>query len=129
MTNASPSPVHDYFSLEKSKIYDIQIRQSIPGYEAMHHMVYAFLSNELTDDAYLLVAGAGTGMEIVFMGKHKPSWRFTAFDTSPEMLAVCAYNLREAGIEQVGCFSADGSAAQFSVGYVSSSTKTHQNKR
>lgn len=99
MSSEQAGAVTTYFGTEKSKIYDQQIRQSIPGYEAIHGMVYAFLVNELPHDARLLIAGAGTGMELVSMGKLQPAWQFTAFDISPEMLLMCEENLRAAGID------------------------------
>lgn len=79
-------------------MYERQIRQSLPGYEALHAMTNAFLANELASDAHLLIAGVGTGMELVTLGKLHPGWRFTAFDLSPEMLAVCRGNVAACGV-------------------------------
>jgi len=100
MSSEQSGAVNSYFGTEKSKIYDQQIRQSIPGYEAIHAMTYALLSNALPVDAHILVAGAGTGMELISMGKQQPTWQFTAFDISPEMLSMCASNLRAAGVDK-----------------------------
>ena len=82
------STVNDYFNAQKARLYNEIIRQSIPGYEALHDMVYGFLFEDLPDDAHILVAGAGTGMELQLLGKRCPSWRFTTFDISPEIQMI-----------------------------------------
>lgn len=92
--------VNNYFSEEKSKIYNDKIRQSIPGYEALHEMVYDFLFEALPEEAHLLIAGVGTGMELQLLGTRCPGWRFTAFDISPEMIAVCRNVIRKSGLEE-----------------------------
>ena len=98
MTGSESLSVKEYFGSDKAKAYDEQIRQSIPGYEGIHGMVYAFLLNELPENAHVLVAGAGTGMELLYMGQRRPGWRFTAFDISSEMLTICEECLAGAGM-------------------------------
>jgi tRNA (cmo5U34)-methyltransferase len=98
--DASPDfSVNDFFNTEKSLAYDQQIRMSLPGYEGMHEMVHAFLTDALPAEAHILVAGVGTGMELVTLGKRQPNWRFTAFDLSGEMLSACRSTVKKAGIE------------------------------
>lgn len=89
MEDFSPITVREFFDSEKSLKYDRDIRISLPGYEALHGMANALLSEALGDEAHLLVAGAGTGMELLLLGTLHPQWQFTAFDPSPEMLSVC----------------------------------------
>lgn len=43
----------------------------------------------LPEGATLLSAGAGTGEEILTLGKRYPSWRFVAVDASADMLEAC----------------------------------------
>ena len=92
--------VNEYFNDEKSHLYNDNIRQSIPGYMALHEMVYDFLFEALPDEAHLLIAGAGTGMELLLLGTRRPGWRFTAFDISPEMIALCRHAISKAGIDE-----------------------------
>ena len=68
--------------------YDIAVRQSIPGYDALLSMVTALCQLELTDTAHILVVGAGGGNEIGALGQAHPTWQFTGVDPSEKMLAV-----------------------------------------
>ncbi|AFZ18772.1 methylase involved in ubiquinone/menaquinone biosynthesis [Allocoleopsis franciscana PCC 7113] len=68
--------------------YDIVVRQSIPGYDALLSMVTALLQLELTDTADILIVGAGGGNEISVLGQAHPTWQFTGVDPSEKMLAV-----------------------------------------
>ena len=99
MEKSVPLTVREFFDTAKSLKYDRDIRASLPGYEALHGMVNALLSEALDADAHLLVAGAGTGMELLLMGTLHPRWRFTACDPSPEMLAVCRERVSEREME------------------------------
>ncbi len=99
MKHASPVTVKEFFDTEKSCCYDRDIRVSLPGYEALHGMTNALLTELLGQDAHILVAGAGTGMELLLMGALHPQWRFTAFDPSPEMLTVCKVRVAEQNMQ------------------------------
>lgn len=89
--------VQNYFGGGRSATYDRKIRASLPGYEALHAMVDDLLRLALPERAHLLVAGAGTGMELVTLGAAHPGWRFTAIDRSAEMLAIGRANVESAG--------------------------------
>lgn len=118
MEPSCPCNVRTFFDEEKSTIYDRDIRVSLPGYEALHGMVNALLSDSLDDEAHVLVAGAGTGMEILLMGALHPQWRFTAFDPSPEMLAVCKRRVAGKGMEnRVTCIEGTIDAVPGDVRY------------
>jgi tRNA (cmo5U34)-methyltransferase len=78
-----------YFNSERASLYGQRVRKSIPGYDALHEMVYDFLSDALPADAHVLIAGVGTGTELVLLVEREPGWKFTAFDISPEMLSIC----------------------------------------
>jgi tRNA (cmo5U34)-methyltransferase len=71
----------------------------MPGYEALHSMAGDLLRLVLPEAGRILVVGAGTGMELVTLGRANPQWRFTAVDTSEDMLALCRGAIRVAGLE------------------------------
>ncbi|HEY3272929.1 MAG TPA: class I SAM-dependent methyltransferase [Methanocella sp.] len=75
--------------------YDSSIRQFTAAYEPMFTMAYACLRSLARDDARLLIAGAGTGMEICTFGPHSPGWNMTGVDPSGEMLAIAQKKIDE----------------------------------
>ena len=79
--------------------YDIVVRQSIPGYDAMLTMLTALFQLYLTDDAHILVVGAGGGNEISALSQTHPTWQFTCVDPSEKMLAVAQSKVESLGIE------------------------------
>ena len=68
--------------------YDESIRQFCAAYESIFLMGYSFLRSMISEDAALLVVGAGTGMEICTFGSKNSNWRITGVDPSVEMLAI-----------------------------------------
>jgi tRNA (cmo5U34)-methyltransferase len=68
--------------------YDRVAQLALPGYEAMHTMVLACLRAYLPERAELLVVGAGTGMELIRLGKACPRWHLLGIDPSTKMLAI-----------------------------------------
>jgi tRNA (cmo5U34)-methyltransferase len=79
--------------------YDIAVRQSIPGYDAMLTMLTALFQRYLMDDAHILVVGAGGGNEISALSQTHPTWQFTGVDPSEKMLAVAQSKVESLGIE------------------------------
>ena len=77
--------------------YDRRIRLFCPGYDALHQMIAPWLQ-DLPERSSFLSAGAGTGAEIVTLGKRFPSWRFVAVDVSPDMLNACQTRTTETGM-------------------------------
>ena len=75
--------------------YERRIRLFCPSYDALHQMVVPWLQG-LPERSTFLSAGAGTGAEIVTLGKRFPSWRFVAVDVSPDMLSACQHRAEEA---------------------------------
>lgn len=100
MTSDAAYTANQYFNDEKSRMYDEKIRKSIPGYMALHEMVFDFLSQALPEKAHILIAGAGTGTELRYLGTRKPGWYFTAFDISPEMIALCENSLKHSCVAE-----------------------------
>jgi tRNA (cmo5U34)-methyltransferase len=71
--------------------YDIGVRQSIPGYDALLSMLAALFQIYLTDRAHILVVGAGGGNEIGTLGQTHPTWQFTGVDPSEKMRFCCSH--------------------------------------
>ena len=95
-----PSPPFDaesFFSAELAQKYDEAIRLSCPAYDALHGMIPPLLRG-LPADAAFLSAGAGTGAEIITLGRRYPGWRFVGVDVSADMLQTCRRRIAEAGI-------------------------------
>lgn len=79
--------------------YERRIRLFCPSYDALHQMVAPWLQLLPADSAFLS-AGAGTGAEIVTLGKRFPSWRFVGADVSSDMTNACQRRVAEAGIAE-----------------------------
>lgn len=87
------------FDRDRAAQYDDQIRRIAPGYDVLHDALLYVMAHALPERAHILVAGAGTGAEIVRMGQHRPGWRFTAVDPSAEMLARCREHVAAAALK------------------------------
>ncbi|MCP4131480.1 MAG: class I SAM-dependent methyltransferase [bacterium] len=88
------------FNEEFSNEYDEMARERISGYDTIYELTEYLLEDNLGASAKVLVAGAGTGKEIVSFSKKNPEWTFVGFDPSEPMLAlakqkVLANNLEE----------------------------------
>lgn len=85
--------------------YDRRIRSFCPSYDALHRMIVPWLQG-LPEDTCFLSAGAGTGAEVLTLGKQFPSWRFVAVDVSIDMLNACQSRACEQGmIDRVTFFN------------------------
>jgi tRNA (cmo5U34)-methyltransferase len=78
--------------------YDVAVRQSIPGYDALMSMLAALFSVYLADNAHILIVAAGGGNEISTLGQAHPSWQFTGVDPSEKMLAVAQSKVEALGL-------------------------------
>ena len=87
------------FDADRAAAYDDRIRRLFPGYDRLQETVAAVLAANLPKTARLLVAGAGTGTEILQMGRAHPQWRFTAVDPSPAMMEWCRQKVADAGLD------------------------------
>ena len=83
--------------------YDRRIRLFCPSYDALHQMIVPWLQL-LPEYSTFLSAGAGTGAEIINLGKRFPSWRFVGVDISVDMLNACQNRVAEAGITNRATF-------------------------
>ncbi len=86
------------FDEERADAYDERIRRLAPGYDTLHDTLPAMLDVELPEEAEVLVVGAGTGTEVVRLGRAHPEWTLTAVDPSAEMLEKCRDRVDDAGL-------------------------------
>lgn len=86
-----------HFNEDLAVKYDRRIRSFCPSYDALHQMLApCFMS--LPENASFLSAGAGTGAEVLALGKQFPTWRFVAADASSDMLKACRYRVAQSGM-------------------------------
>ncbi len=88
----------DEEEVPRERTYDADIRSAMPGYELLHETAAAFLPGLIGEQARVLVVGAGTGEEVVRLGRENPGWRFVAEDPSAEMLTVAREKVDAAGL-------------------------------
>ncbi len=75
--------------------YDERIRNLFPFYETIHTAINAVLRGVLGAESELLIVGAGTGAEILELGKSNPGWRFLGIDPAKPMLNLAREVRRE----------------------------------
>ena len=76
--------------------YDLVVQQLIPGYASLARLAVALLDASplaAPAGAPVLVAGCGTGAELVEARAQRPDWQLTAIDPSAEMLAAAQRRL------------------------------------
>lgn len=86
-----------HFNEDHAAKYDRRIRSFCPSYDALHQMLAPCFEG-LPEHVSFLSAGAGTGAELLALGKHFPSWRFVAVDASSDMLRACRYRVAQSGM-------------------------------
>ncbi len=75
------------FTAASASDYDNRIPRFVPGYDLASDLVASLLMAELPPSAYVLVIGAGTGVDLLKLAEAGPGWRLTAVDPSVGMLA------------------------------------------
>jgi len=82
--------------------YDQQSRIALAGYDACHELTACMLASVLGENraASVLVVGAGTGQEMLTIGKLEPSCRFTAVDPSAPMVELGRDRVAAAGLAE-----------------------------
>jgi tRNA (cmo5U34)-methyltransferase len=76
--------------------YDRLVQQLIPGYASLARLAVSLLCcSPLGSEpaASVLVAGCGTGAELLEARSQRPDWRLTAIDPSAAMLAAARHRL------------------------------------
>ncbi|MBG0810888.1 class I SAM-dependent methyltransferase [Methylosinus sp. H3A] len=93
-----------HFDEASATRYDRRIRSFCPSYDALHYIMAAWFEH-LPERAEFLSAGAGTGAEILALGRRFPFWRFTAVDVSRDMSNACRDRVVAAGMaDRTACF-------------------------
>jgi len=87
------------FDGEWSNKYDDLAPQIIPAYPAIYELTQHLLRDRLDKEARILVAGAGTGKEIVDCLQKNPHWSFTGFDPAEPMLSIARKKVAAASLE------------------------------
>jgi tRNA (cmo5U34)-methyltransferase len=78
--------------------YDERIRKTFPFYKTMHEAINAVLRAYLRPASEILIVGAGTGAEILELGKTNPGWRFLGVDPAKPMLDLAKEKIEAAGL-------------------------------
>lgn len=76
------------FNGEWSNEYDDTAHKIIPAYHTIYELTQHLLRDKLNKEAKILVAGAGTGKEIIDCSQKNPQWSFTGFDPAEAMLSI-----------------------------------------
>jgi len=83
---------------ERARVYDEEIDKIIPGYRALHDVSHHLLKSVLPKDAYLLIAGAGTGKEAIEYATENPRWKILGFDIAEEMVKTASSKIEQNGL-------------------------------
>ena len=65
----------------------------VPGYSAMQRMTTLLLAERVSEDARVLVLGAGGGLELKVFAQGHSGWTFDGIDPSAEMLKLAQQTL------------------------------------
>jgi tRNA (cmo5U34)-methyltransferase len=82
--------------------YDGKIRYLVPGYETIFTVILALLHQKLSEQANLLIVGAGGGSELSVFGRGS-QWQFTGVDPSTEMLSSASTKVETLGLSERVC--------------------------
>lgn len=86
------------FDAKRARAYDNLVRQVVPGYDVLHAMAGLLLKSEVGEHGRILVAGAGTGQEVLAFAKERPHWTVTGVEPSADMIAIARDRVTEAGL-------------------------------
>lgn len=87
------------FDGQWSNEYDDTAHKIIPAYHSIYELTQHLLRDRLNKDAKVLVAGAGTGKEIIDCSQNNPHWSFTGFDPADSMLSLAKKKVKSASLE------------------------------
>jgi tRNA (cmo5U34)-methyltransferase len=87
------------FHGEFSNEYDDLAPQIIPAYSSIYELTQHLLRDRLDKEARILVAGAGTGKEMIDCSQKNPHWSFTGFDPAEPMLSIAKKKVAAASLE------------------------------
>ena len=86
------------FNGDWSNEYDETAHKIIPGYHTIYELTQHLLKDSLNKDARILVAGVGTGKEIIEYSEINPRWRITGFDPAEPMLSIAEKKVATASL-------------------------------
>ena len=78
--------------------HDERFSKLSPLKDALHLFVRMVLEDELPEDTKMLVVGAGTGPELIYLAEVFPKWNFTAVEPDKRMLETCRKKCEESNI-------------------------------
>ncbi|MCP4717812.1 MAG: class I SAM-dependent methyltransferase, partial [Desulfobacteraceae bacterium] len=87
------------FNGEWSNEYDDTAPKIIPAYHSIYELTQHLLRDRLNKEAKILVAGVGTGKEIIDCSLNNPRWRFTGFDPAEAMLSIATKKVAAASLD------------------------------
>lgn len=76
------------FDQKFSDGYDERIRRIFPEYEHVHQISQHLLHVFVAEQALILMAGVGTGHEVIVCAQQRPQWEIIGFEPSAAMLRV-----------------------------------------
>ncbi len=79
--------------------YDEIAQKIIPGYEEIYLLTHHLLREKLDDNAKILVAGSGTGKELIDYSLSNSTWSVTGFDPAEKMIAVARSKIIAASLQ------------------------------
>jgi tRNA (cmo5U34)-methyltransferase len=89
-----------HFDAQRASVYDSKIRKVVPGYEMLHDLSLSLLHHHFPSQAHILVAGAGTGQEVIACGQVNPAWRITGVDPTEKMLSIAKIHIEYANLAE-----------------------------
>src|SRR5690606_24255934 len=81
---------------QQASSYDERWAKTAPIRDALHFLLEAVFA-QLSEDAWILCVGAGTGEEIDYLAQRHPRWTFTVVEPSGAMLDVCRSKAEKGG--------------------------------
>ncbi|MFM7087611.1 MAG: class I SAM-dependent methyltransferase [Cyanobium sp.] len=104
MTTSGQDPTHGPCAAQSPPVgatapggYDLIVQQLIPGYASLARLAVSLLAvspRAAAPGAAVLVAGCGTGAELLEARSQRPDWHLTAIDPSAAMLAAAQERLQ-----------------------------------
>ncbi len=88
------SDIHSPFNDPQAvRSYADRTAHLVPGFTDMQRMAMLLLAEHASEDAQVLVVGAGGGLELKLFAQAHPGWRFVGVDPSREMLQLARTTL------------------------------------
>lgn len=85
------------FEKERAATYDQRFQKLAPLKDVLH-LISRQILEPLPENSWVLVVGAGTGSELIFLSEMFPSYRFTVVEPSRDMLDICREKVEQRGM-------------------------------